>query len=165
VRIYRDRLKEGDRLGVGSAWCRAFWNSPSMAMRARKKRSKRTQGCESCSTRSFKGRYGDGWIGPEFQDWLMIPSGAKRLELRFEAAPSPHGERMQLELWLDETGFFKGDLEESEATIVSANLDEDLPGLVSIQAKFNRYFVPREHELSEDSRRLSAKLVRIRWLF
>ena len=35
VRIYRDRLKERNRFGVVSAWWGAFWNSPSMAIRAK----------------------------------------------------------------------------------------------------------------------------------
>lgn len=165
VRIYRDRMNGGDWFGIFNAWWGAFWNSPSMALRARKKRLRRFQGSESCSTSSFKGRYGDGWIGPEFQDWLMIPSGASKVEFSIEAAPCPYGDGMQLELFLEEKAFFKGGIEKSGVSLVGADLDDDLPEIVSIRVKCDRYFVPCEHGLSEDLRRLSAKLVRIRWLF
>ena len=165
VRIYRDRMNGGDWFSISTAWWCAFFNSPSMAMRARKKRLKRAEGSESSSTSSFNGRYGDGWIGLEFQDWLMVPLGATRLELSFEAAPGPHGDGMQLELLLEGTAFYKGELKNSEPTIVSVDLDEDIPEIILIQAKSARFFIPRERGLSEDARKLSAKLVGIRWFF
>jgi glycosyltransferase involved in cell wall biosynthesis len=163
--VFRVRMEAGSWIGGTIAWLRAFGNSPSMALRARDGYLKRAETSELCSTRPFKGRYGDEWIGPEFQDWLMVPKGAKGVELSLEAAPSPYGDGMLLELFLEEKAFFKGNLEGSRVLAVSVDLDDDLPGIVSICATCDRHFVPREHGLSEDSRRLSAKLVRIRWLF
>ena len=95
----------------------------------------------------------------------MVPLGATRLELSFEAAPGPHGDGMQLELLLEGTAFYKGELKNSEPTIVSVDLDEDIPEIILIQAKSARFFIPRERGLSEDARKLSAKLVGIRWFF
>jgi len=164
-RVFRVRMEAGSWLGGAIAWLRAFGNSPSMALRAKDGYLKRAETAELCSASPFKGRYGDGWIGPDFQDWLMLPEGAKGMELSLEAAPSPHGDGMLLELFLEEKSLFKGGFKKSGVLAVSVDLDDNLPGIVSICTTCSRHFVPREHGLSEDSRKLSAKLVGIHWLF
>ena len=163
VRIYRDRMNEGDWFGISTAWWGAFWNSPSMALRARKKRLKRIQGSESCSTSSFKGRYGDGWIGPEFQDWLMIPSGAKRLDLRFQAPPEPLGSDLIIQFSIDGNQVCTGRFEGNPELHLAATLSEPSSDLVEIRIECSGFFIPKEEGFSEDSRELSVKLVETSW--
>ncbi|MGK0240617.1 MAG: glycosyltransferase involved in cell wall biosynthesis [Candidatus Pelagisphaera sp.] len=164
-RVFRVRMEAGSWFGGSIAWLRTFGNSPLMALRAKDGYLKRAETSELRSASPFKGRYGDGWIGPEFQDWLMVPKGARGMELSLEAPPSPYVDGMQLELFLEEKSLFKGGFKKSGVLAVSVDLVDDLPGIVSMRATCDRYFVPREHGLSEDSRKLSAKLVGIRWLF
>jgi hypothetical protein len=163
VRIYRDRINGGDWFGISTAWWGAFWNSPSMALRARKKRSKRTEGSEFCSTSSFKGRYGDGWIGPEFQDWLMIPSGAMRLELSFEAPPEPLGSDLIIQFSIDGNQVCTGRFEGNPELHLAATLSEPSSDLVEIRIECSGFFIPKEEGFSEDSRELSVKLVETSW--
>lgn len=136
-----------------------------MALRAKDGYLKQAEVAELRSASPFKGRYGDKWIGPDFQDWLMVPEGARGMELSLEAPPSPYVDGMRLELFLEEKALFKGGFKKPGVLAVSVDFDDDLPRIVSICVTCSRHFVPREHGLSEDSRKLSAKLVGIRWLF
>lgn len=164
-RIFKVRMEEGNWFGGSIAWLRAFGNSPSMALRAKDGYLKQAEVAELRSASPFKGRYGDKWIGPDFQDWLMVPEGARGMELSLEAPPSPYVDGMRLELFLEEKALFKGGFKKPGVLAVSVDFDDDLPRIVSICVTCSRHFVPREHGLSEDSRKLSAKLVGIRWLF
>ena len=93
----------------------------------------------------------------------MIPSGAKRLELHFEAAPSPHGDDLIIQFSIDGnlvcTGRFEGNPELS----LVATLSEPSSDLVEIRIECSGFFIPKEEGFSEDSRELSVKLVETSW--
>ncbi|MBT5167631.1 MAG: glycosyltransferase, partial [Opitutales bacterium] len=162
-RVYDNQLLEGRRIGGAFAWLAAFWNSPSMAMRLRDRYSRRTHVSDPISTSSFKGRYGDGWIGPEFQDWLMIPSGAKRLELSFEAPPEPLGSVLIIQFSIDGNQVCTGRFEGNPELHLAATLSEPSSDLVEIRIECSGFFIPKEEGFSEDSRELSVKLVETSW--
>ena len=145
------------------AWLRAAWNSPSMALRLRGRFSKRTQGSDSSSESSLKGRYGDEWIGPGYRNWMLVPNGSSRLEIRFQAPPESVASDLIIEVSIDAAlackGRFKGN---AELALVAA-LPDQRGEMVEVRINCSRFFIPKEQGLSEDSRELSVKLVETRW--
>ncbi|OUW17865.1 MAG: hypothetical protein CBD18_03840, partial [Opitutales bacterium TMED158] len=109
-------------------------------------------------------RYGDGWIGPRFEDWLMVPKQAKRLEIQFEGPPDSFRKGSNLCVFFEETKIFEGSFQDRDSIGVSIEIPKDCPDIVKISATCDRYFVPAEEGLSEDGRQLSAKLIGIRWI-
>lgn len=156
-------MEEGSRVGGVVAWLRAAWNSPSMVLRLRDCFSKRTRGSGPSSESSLKGRYGDGWIGPGYRDWMLVSNGSSRLEIRFQAPPEPVASDLIIEVSIDGAlackGRFKGN---SELALVAA-LPDQRGEMVEVRINCSGFFIPKEQGLSEDSRELSVKLVATRW--
>ena len=104
-------------------------------------------------------------------DWARVSGlgdgspGSKGDGVFFGSAAAPSRRWVRLELFLEEKSFFKGGFKKSGVLAVNVDFDNDLPRIVSICATCSRHFVPREHGLSEDLRKLSAKIVGVRWLF
>jgi hypothetical protein len=162
-RVFRVRMEAGSWFGGSIAWLRTFGNSPIMALRAKDGYLKRAETSELRSASPFKGRYGDEWIGPEFQDWLMVPKGSSRLEIRFQAPPESVASDLIIEVSIDgalaSKGRFKGN---AELALVAA-LPDQRGEMVEVRINCSRFFIPKEQGLSEDSRELSVKLVETRW--
>lgn len=158
--LFEEFLKKGSHLSTIRAWLWTFWYSPSRAIRLMRNQWKRS---EPIDFNRFK-RHVDGWIGPRFEDWVMAPDGAKGLEFRFEAPPGQFRQGSRISVSVGDRFFFEGSFENDDSLLVSTDLPLEAPEIVKIGAECSRHFVPKEHGLSEDERRLSAKLAWIRWI-
>ncbi|MDE0770507.1 MAG: glycosyltransferase, partial [Opitutaceae bacterium] len=162
-RLFKNRMEEGSRVGGVVAWLRAAWNSPSMALRLRGRFSKRTQGSDSSSESSLKGRYGDEWIGPGYRNWMLVPNGSSRLEIRFQAPPESVASDLIIEVSIDGALACKGPFKGNTELALVAALPDQRGEMVEVRINCSRFFIPKEQGLSEDSRELSVKLVETRW--
>ena len=162
-RVFSNRMEAGSWVGGAFAWLAAFWNSPSMAMRLRDRYSRRVHVSGPISTSPFKGRYGDSWIGPDFHDWIQVPNGSSRLEVRFQSPPEPFGSELIIKVSIDGNSVSSGTFEGKAELSLIAALPEQGGDLVEIRVECSGSFVPKEQGFSEDSRELSVKLVETRW--
>ena len=162
-RVCDNKLLEGRRIGGAFAWLAAFWNSPSMAMRLRDRYSRRTHVSDPISTSPFKGRYGDSWIGPDFHDWIQVPNGSSRLEVRFQSPPEPFGSELIIKVSIDGNSVCSGAFDGKSELSLIADLPDQRDDLVELRIECSGSFVPKEAGFSGDSRELSVKLVETRW--
>jgi glycosyltransferase involved in cell wall biosynthesis len=162
-RVCDNRLLEGRRIGGAFAWLASFWNSPSMAMRLRDRYSRRTQISDPSSISPFNGRYGDSWIGSDFEDWILVPNGSSRLDLRFQAPPEPFGSELIIKVSIDGNSVCSGAFDGKSELSLIADLPDQRDDLVELRIECSGSFVPKKEGFSEDSRELSVKLVEIRW--
>ena len=49
----------------------------------------------------FEGRYGDGWIGPVYREWLMVPEGSSEIEIDIESPPEAFRKSIVIEVAID----------------------------------------------------------------
>ena len=158
--LFQERWERSEWLSGIQAWIATLWYSPGRAwglLRNQRRKSRPIDRDE------FK-RYGDGWIGPRFEDWLMVPKQAKRLEIQFEGPPDSFRKGSNLCVFFEEAKIFEGSFQDRDSIGVSIEIPKDCPDIVKISATCDRYFVPAEEGLSEDGRQLSAKLIGIRWI-
>ena len=158
--LFQERWERSEWLSGIQAWIATLWYSPRRAwglLRNQRRKSRPIDRDE------FK-RCGDGWIGPRFEDWLMVPKQAKRLEIQFEGPPNSFRKGSNLCVFFEEAKIFEGSFQDRDSIGVSIEIPKDCPDIVKISATCDRYFVPAEEGLSEDGRQLSAKLIGIRWI-
>lgn len=159
-RKYEELREESLSIAAMRAWLGIFWHSPKRAMSLLCGRTGQEDG--TCPDQ-FK-RHGDGWIGPRFEDWLMVPEGAIGIEFHFDGPPQQFRENARIRLSIEHDSAFEGGFEGRDSITQSARLPKDCPDIIKIEVSCSRYFTPQEHGLSADKRRLSAKFAWIRWL-
>ncbi len=148
--------KEGQRLLGLFDWFRALLNSPRLALSGIGKRKEPLPG-------PFRGRYGDGWIGTEFEEWLMVPEGASGLEIDLEGRPAACDGQVGFQIHMEGKHTYEGSITDGATETVVVNLPESPPEISSIHIRCDHSFTPREIGASDDSRKLSLKLNCIRW--
>ena len=91
-------VDSGQSLKGWIALAKTFWSNPFHGVAVWRQMRYRRQRVEQ----PFTGRHGDGWIGPNFQKWLMVPEGARILTLRIEYPPRETCRNMRMWLSLNE---------------------------------------------------------------
>jgi len=112
---------------------------------------------------NFYGRYGDGWIGPKYRDWFMVPKGSKGFELELGAPPLPHADDFEIRIAVEgsELGVFRFD---DDSTLrIPIDLKQITRELIRLEIDANRSFTPNEQVSNGDERELALKLIGIRW--
>ena len=154
-----ERLNSGHCLGGWIALAKTFWNNPFHGvavwrqMRCRGRRVKEP----------FTGRHGDGWIGPDFQKWLMVPDGIQSLTLRIEYPPRETCRKMSIWLSLNEGEPILDTCSGHVGVTITIPVPAESPKLSLLKIKSQYYFVPKDRGEGEDQRKLSARLLDIRW--
>ena len=111
----------------------------------------------------FTGRHGDGWIGPDFQKWLMVPDGTQSLTLRIEYPPRETCRNMRMWLSLNEGEPILDTYSGHVGATITIPVPAESPKLSLLKIKSQHHFVPKNLGQGDDSRKLSAKLLDIRW--
>ena len=160
-RKYRENLERSHLVAAILAWFGTFRHSPKRAFGLLGSDTSHKAGSDYESLK----RHGDGWIGPKFEEWLMVPEGATAIEFQFDGPPEPFREDSRIQVRVEIGDVFESSFKESDSVTMIVALPEDCLEIIKIEASCSRYFTPREHGLSEDKRHLSAKLAWIRWHF
>ncbi len=152
-------LSNGHPIQAWTALIKAFCLRPRYALAVyRASRENRRN-----APQSFEGRYGDGWIGPKYSKWLMVPEGASSLVLRIEYPPRGTCSNARMSLSIDDgeptLDTFSGCL----GATITIPLQVPSTGLVLLKIKCQHQFVPKDLGQSEDDRALSARLLDIQW--
>ena len=110
----------------------------------------------------FSGVYGDGWIGPRFEQVVAAPAagGEIRAELWFHPQPGYPAAKVQLRL--DGRQADARRVESVETFALSARVAPGAARPVRVEVLTDAYFVPKIALGGEDGRRLSLKLVSLR---
>ena len=113
--------------------------------------------------RSFNGRYGDGWIVPNYREWLWVPEGSKGLILEIEAPPLPHADDPGF--WVALQGIELGEFRfAGKSTLrIPITLEESIKELVQLRIDSNFSFRPNDRDDNGDERELAIKLAGIHW--
>ena len=112
---------------------------------------------------SFNGRHGDGWIVPNYREWLWVPEGSKGLILEIEAPPLPHADDFSFRVALQgiELGDFRFEGKSSLRILIT--LKESSKELVQLKIDSNYWFRPNDRDDNGDERELAVKLAGIHW--
>ena len=113
----------------------------------------------------FTGRYGDGWIGPLYEETISLPADARRLVLPVRHVPFPDGRHAQVETELFVEGRSCGRQLCTEARVYehAADVRRYAGRTCHVILRASPFFVPSDVEAgSTDTRKLCAKLEEIR---
>ena len=158
----RESLQHWDSGQYLKGWialAKTFWNNPFHGVAVSRHMWYRRQRVEQ----PFSGRHGDGWIGPDFQKWLMVPEGARSLTIRIEYPPRETCRSMRM--WLSLNGgepildTYSGHV----GATITIPVPTNAPKLILLKIKSQHHFIPKELGDSSDDRKLSANLLDIRW--
>ncbi len=118
---------------------------------------------KDASIRSFSGRYGDGWVGPNYREWFWVPEGSKRLVLEIEAPPLPHADDFHFRVVV--RGIEAGDFRFTgkSSLRIPIDLKESAEELVQLEIDSNYWFRPNDRDSNGDERELAIKLTGICW--
>ena len=118
---------------------------------------------KDASIRSFSGRYGDGWVGPNYREWFWVPEGSKRLVLEIEAPPLPHADDFHFRVVVQgiEAGDFR--FTGKSSLRIPIDLKESAEELVQLEIDSNYWFRPNDRDSNGDERELAIKLTGICW--
>ena len=153
------RMDSGESLGSWIALAKTFWSSPVHGFAVWRQMRYRRQRVE----RPFSGRYGDGWIGPDFQKWLMVPDGTQSLTLRIEYPPRETCRNMRMWLSLDDGEPILDTYSGHVGATITIPLPSKVPKLTLLKIESQHHFIPKDLGESGDARKLSAKLLNISW--
>ncbi len=141
-------------------WIQAFLLGPRFALRILvdkltvKKRSENT----------FQGRFGDGWLGPHYCEWLMTPEDSEFLEIKLEAPPGALVKTQSFQVLLDGKHEGEYDFGREPTLVVNIRMPEEVDRLILLRIVSKNAFVPRDLEDSIDTRTLSMKLLSLKWI-
>ena len=158
----RESLKRGDSGQSRKGWialAKTFWSNPVHGVAVWRQMRYRRQRVEQ----PFTGRHGDGWIGPDFQKWLMVPDGTQSLTLRIEYPPRETCRNMRMWLSLNEGEPILDPYSGHVRATITIPVPAESPKLSLLKIKSQHHFVPQNLGQGDDSRKLSAKLLDIRW--
>tara|TARA_B100000900_G_scaffold382053_1_gene368948 strand:- start:4626 stop:6356 length:1731 start_codon:yes stop_codon:yes gene_type:complete len=112
---------------------------------------------------SFNGRYGDGWIVPNYREWLWVPEGSKGLILEIEAPPLPDADDPRF--WVALQGIELGEFRFAGKSIlrIPITLEKSIKELVQLRIDSNFSFRPNDRDENGDERELAIKLAGIYW--
>ena len=111
----------------------------------------------------FTGRHGDGWIGLDFEKWLMVPDGTQSLTLRIEYPPRETCRNMRMWLSLNKGEPILDTYSGNVGATIKIPIPANSPKLSLLKIKSQHHFVPKERGEGEDDRKLSAKILDISW--
>ena len=158
----RQALKRVDSCQFLKSWialAKTFWSSPVHGFAVWRQLRYRRQRMKE----PFSGRYGDGWIEPDFRKWLMVPDGTQSLTLRIEYPPRETCRNMRMWLSLNEGEPILDTYSGHVGATITIPVPAESPKLSLLKIKSQHYFVPQNLGQGDDSRKLSAKLLDIRW--
>jgi hypothetical protein len=157
-RVSERNFRAGKSFSGLAALLLAAMKSPPLARSIWK--SVRTK---DASIRSFSGRYGDGWVGPNYREWFWVPEGSKRLVLEIEAPPLPHAD--DFHFWVVVQGIEAGDFRFTgkSSLRIPIDLKESAEELVQLEIDSNYWFRPNDRDSNGDERELAIKLTGICW--
>ena len=119
--------------------------------------------CRQRVEQPFTGRHGDGWIGLDFQKWLMVPDGTQSLTLRIEYPPRETCRNMRMWLSLNEGEPILDTYSGHEGATIKIPIPANSHKLSLLKIESQHHFVPKERGEGEDERKLSAKILDISW--
>jgi glycosyltransferase involved in cell wall biosynthesis len=157
-RVSERNFRAGKSFSGLAALLLAAMKSPPLARSIWK--SVRTK---DASIRSFSGRYGDGWVGPNYREWFWVPEGSKRLVLEIEAPPLPHADDFHFRVVVQgiEAGDFR--FTGKSSLRIPIDLKESAEELVQLEIDSNYWFRPNDRDSNGDERELAIKLAGICW--
>lgn len=157
-RVSERNFRAGKSFSGLAALLLAAMKSPPLARSIWK--SVRTK---DASIRSFSGRYGDGWVGPNYREWFWVPEGSKRLVLEIEAPPLPHADDFHFRVVVQgiEAGDFR--FTGKSSLRIPIDLKESAEELVQLEIDSNYWFRPNDRDSNGDERELAIKLTGICW--
>jgi len=157
-RVSERNFRAGKSFSGLTALLLAAMKSPPLARSIWK--SVRTK---DASIRSFSGRYGDGWVGPNYREWFWVPEGSKRLVLEIEAPPLPHADDFHFRVVVQgiEAGDFR--FTGKSSLRIPIDLKESAEELVQLEIDSNYWFRPNDRDSNGDERELAIKLAGICW--
>jgi len=153
------RVDSGQSLKGWIALAKTFWSNPVHGVAVWRQIRYRRQKVEQ----TFTGRHGDGWIGLDFQKWLMVPDGTQSLTLRIEYPPRETCRNMRMWLSLNEGEPILDTYSGNVGATIKIPIPANSPKLSLLKIKSQHHFVPKERGEGEDDRKLSAKLLDISW--
>jgi len=112
---------------------------------------------------SFNGRHGDGWIGPNYREWLWVPEGSKGLILEIEAPPLPHADDFSFRVALQGIELADFRFAGNSSLRIPITLKESSEELVQLKIDSNYWFRPNDRTDNGDERELAVKLAGIYW--
>ncbi len=113
----------------------------------------------------FTGRHADGWIGPIYEETLVLPADARRYVVAIQHSPLGGGRhaRIETELFLEGRSQGKQVCVEPGRYELAADLRRYAGRTCRIELHTSPFFVPRFiDDASTDSRRLCAQLIETR---
>ncbi len=158
----RKSLEHGDSGQSLKCWialAKTFWSNPVRGVAVWRQVRYRRQRVEQ----PFNGRHGDEWIGPDFHKWLMVPDGTQSLTLRIEYPPRETCSDMRIWLSLNEGEPILDTYSGHLGVTITIAVPAVSPKLSLLKIKSQHHFVPKDRGEGEDDRKLSAKLLDIRW--
>lgn len=112
---------------------------------------------------SHRGRYGDGWIGPDYQEWFMVPQDSDRIEVELEPPPTPFDRSAAFRISVGGDTACEYRFEDGSNLTVKLNLPPNHRELIPLGIISHHSFIPKVLGFSDDARKLSMKLVALRW--
>lgn len=156
-----DTLREESKwIEATGAWTGSFFNDPAFALTILKDLLSRRKRAAI----PFADRYEDGWIGPRYLGWFLVPEDAECLEIRFEAPPEILHQKATFRASIGGSAASEYSFGDKAELIVTLALPQKRSEWVPLEVYSDLAFVPRDHGFSEDSRNLSMKLGHIRWI-
>ncbi len=152
-------VDSGQPLKGWIALAKTFWNNPVHGVAV----WRQMRYCRQRVEQPFTGRHGDGWIGLDFQKWLMVPDGTQSLTLRIEYPPGETCRNMRMWLSLNEGEPILDTYSGNKGATIKIPIPANSPKLSLLKIESQHHFVPKERGEGEDDRKLSARLLDISW--